>query len=204
MDKCHPLTNSALEQTIDKILLATQKEIESGINSALSDSQQTLDDAAPKLEGEYDKILADGNKEADKISKQIIGGADIEARNKQLLTIERSVEKVFATALKQISDADRSGDYKKLIKSLLDESTKILGTTKVTVYTNSKDKDVVSSVLPEYSGSELASQLIECLGGVKIKSKDGTMTFDNTLDAKIQRMKPIIRKEIAAKFGVNN
>ena len=30
------------------------------------------------------------------------------------------------------------------------------------------------------------------------------MTFDNTLDAKIERLKPLIRKEIAAKFGVNN
>ena len=54
------------------------------MNSALDDSQQTLDDAVPKLEQEYDKIIADGKKEADKIEKQIIGGSDIEARNKQL------------------------------------------------------------------------------------------------------------------------
>ena len=204
MDKCHPLANSALEQTIDKILNQTEKEIESSVNSALSDSQQTLDDAVPKLEGEYDKILADGKKEADKIEKQITGGADIEARNKQLLALESSVDKVFTNALEQIANADRSGDYANLIKSLLDESTQILGTSEVIVYTNSKDKDVVQSALSGYSGSELSSETIECLGGVKIKSKDGAMTFDNTLDAKIERLKPIIRKEIAAKFGVNN
>ena len=28
------------------------------------------------------------------------------------------------------------------------------------------------------------------------------MTFDNTLDARIDRLKPLIRKEIASKFGV--
>ena len=204
MDKCHPLANSALEQTIDKILSQTEKEIESSISSALSDSQQTLDDAAPKLEAEYDKIIADGKKEADKIEKQITGGADIEARNKQLLALEQSVDKVFTNALEQIANADRSGDYVNLIKSLLDESTQILGTSEVIVYTNSKDKDVVQSALSGYSGSELSSETIDCLGGVKIKSKDGAMTFDNTLDAKIERLKPIIRKEIAAKFGVNN
>ncbi len=204
MDKCHPLANSALEQTIDKILNQTEKEIESNINSALSDSQQTLDDAVPKLEREYDKIIADGKKEADKIGKQIIGGSDIEARNKQLLALEESVEKVFTNALDQIANADRSGDYSNLIRSLLDESTQILGTSEVIVYTNSKDKDVVQSALSGYPGSELSSETIECLGGVKIKSKDGAMTFDNTLDAKIERLKPIIRKDIAAKFGVNN
>jgi len=204
MNRFHPLANSALEQTIDKILHQTEKEIESSINSALSDSHQSLDDAIPKLEQEFDKILADGKKEADKIEKQIIGGADIEARNKQLIALEDSVDKVFTKALDQIANNERSGDYANLIKSLLDESTQILGTTEVTVFTNSKDRDVVQSALSGYPGSELSSDTIECLGGVIIKSKDGSMTFENTLDARIERMKPLIRKEIAAKFGVKS
>ncbi|QLH03608.1 V-type ATP synthase subunit E [Nitrosopumilus cobalaminigenes] len=204
MDKWHPLANIALEQTIDKILLQTEKEIESSIDSALSDSNQTLDDAIPKLEQEYDKIIADGKKEADKIEKQIIGSADIEARNKQLLALEESVDKVFVKALDEIANTDRSGDYTNLIKSLLDESTKILGTTEVLVSTNSKDRDVVQSALSGFPGSELSSDTIQCIGGVIIKSKDGAMTFDNTLDARIERLKPLIRKDIAAKFGVNN
>ena len=204
MDKCHPLANLALEQTIDKILNHTQKEIESSIDSALKDTHQTLDNAIPKLEKEYDKIIADGKKEADKIEKQLIGGADIEARNKQLLALEASVDKVFTKALDQITNNDRSGDYANLIKSLLDESTKILGTSEVIVSTNAKDRDVVQSALSGFPGSELSSDTVECLGGVIIKSKDGAMTFDNTLDARIERLKPLIRKDIAAKFGVNN
>ena len=204
MDKCHPLANLALEQTIDKILNQTQKEIESSVDSALNDSHQTLDNAIPKLEKEYDKIIADGKKEADKIEKQIIGGADIEARNKQLLALEASVDKVFAKALDQITNNARSGDYANLIKSLLDESIQILGTSEVIVSTNSKDCDVVQSTLSGFTGSELSSDTIECIGGVIIKSKDGAMTFDNTLDARIERLKPLIRKDIAAKFGVNN
>ena len=204
MDKSHPLANLALEQTIDKILNQTQKDIESSIDSALNDTNQTLDNAIPKLDKEYDKIIADGKKEADKIEKQIIGGADIEARNKQLLALEASVDKVFTKALDQITNNDRSGDYANLIKSLLDESTRILGTSEVIVSTNSKDRDVVQSALSGFPGSELSSDTIECIGGVIIKSKDGAMTFDNTLDARIERLKPLIRKDIAAKFGVNN
>ncbi|MDH5697676.1 MAG: V-type ATP synthase subunit E [Nitrosopumilus sp.] len=204
MDKFQPLANSSLEQTIDKILSQTEKEIESNISSALSDSQKTLNDALPNLEREYDKIIADGKKEADKIEKQITGGADIEARNKQLLALEESVDKVFKSALDQIVNADRSDDYANLIKSLLEESTKILGTSEIIVFTNSKDKDIVQSSLSGFPGSELSSETIECLGGVKIKSKNEAMTFDNTLDARIERLKPLIRKEIAAKFGVNN
>ncbi len=195
-------SNSQLEQAIDKILNKTQDNILSEIESALTDSQQNLDDSVPKLESEFDKIIADGKKEAEKIEKQIVGGADIETRNKQLIALEESVDKVFSKALEQIANADRSGDYSNLIKTLLTESTQVLGTSEITVLTNTKDKDVVQSVLSQFPGSELSSETIDCLGGIIAKSKDGAMTFDNTINARIDRLKPLIRKGIAVKFGV--
>jgi V/A-type H+-transporting ATPase subunit E len=197
-------SNSALEQTIDKILTQTEKDVLSNIHSALSESNKTLDDSIPKLEREYDKIISDGKKEADKIEKQIIGSSDLEARNNKLLVLEKAVDDVFTKAIEQISNTNRNDDYSKLITTLLDESTKILGTTKVVIYTNSKDKNVVQSLLSKYPGAELSPESITCLGGITVKSKDGAMKFDNTLDARIQRMKPLIRKEIATKFGVGN
>jgi len=197
-------SNSSLEQAIDKILEKTEKEILSDLKNSSSDSKQTIDNSLTKLEQEYDKIISDGNKEADKIEKQIIGSSDLEARNKQLTTVEESIDKVFTKALDEIANADRNDDYSKLIKSLFDESTKILGTTEIVVFTNSKDKDIVQSLLSEYPGAELSSETIDCLGGVKIKSKDGTMAFDNTIDAKVERLKPLIRKEISTQFGVGN
>ena len=197
-------SNSALEQTIDKILTQTEKDVLSNIHSALSESNKTLDDSIPKLEREYDKIISDGKKEADKIEKQLIGSSDLEARNNKLLILEKAVDDVFTKAIEQISNTNRNDDYSKLITTLLDESTKILGTTKVVIYTNSKDKNIVQSLLSKYPGAELSPESITCLGGITVKSKDGAMKFDNTLDARIQRMKPLIRKEIATKFGVGN
>jgi V/A-type H+-transporting ATPase subunit E len=197
-------SNSSLEQSIDKILKKTEKEILLDLKNSGSDSKQTLDDSLSKLEQEYDKVISDGRKEADKIEKQIVGSSDLEVRNKQLLLLEEGVDKVFSKALDQIANVDRSGDYSNLITTMLDESTKILGTTEVTVFTNAKDKDVVQSALSKFSGAELSSDTIDCLGGIIIKSKDGTMTFDNTIDARIERLKPLIRKEIASTFGVGN
>jgi len=197
-------SNSALEQTIDKILTQTEKDVLSNIHSALSESNKTLDDSIPKLEREYDKIISDGKKEADKIEKQLIGSSDLEARNNKLLILEKAVDDVFTKAIEQISNTNRNDDYSKLIMTLLDESTKILGTTKVVIYTNSKDKNIIQSLLSKYPGAELSPESITCLGGITVKSKDGAMKFDNTLDARIQRMKPLIRKEIATKFGVGN
>jgi V/A-type H+-transporting ATPase subunit E len=193
-------SNSSLEQAIDKIVKKTEKKILTDLENSGSDSKQTLDNSLPKLEQEYDKIISDGNKEADKIEKQIVGSSDLETRNKELMVLEEAVDKVFSKALDQIANEDHSN----LIKTLLEEATKILGTTEVTVFTNTKDKDAVQSSLSQFSGAELSSDTIDCLGGVKVKSKDGAMTFDNTIDERIERLKPLIRKDIASTFGVGN
>ena len=44
---------------------------------------------------------------------------------------------------------------------------------------------------------DVAMQLIDAIGGIRVKSADGTMTYDNTIDSRIERLKPLIRKNIA-------
>ncbi len=195
-------SNSKLETTIDKILNQTEIEILSSLKSSLDETQETLSKSQSKLEQEYDRIVNEGKKEADKVQKQIIGSSDLESRNKQLKMVDDSVQNVFDKAIEKIKTIKRDDKYSKLINTLLEEATETLGTKDVIVYTNSADKKIVNSLLSKFPGKKLASETIECLGGIEIKSKDGSMSFNNTIDARLDRMKPLIRKEIARKFGL--
>ena len=114
-------SNLSLEQSIDTVLQKTENDILLNLKNSSIKSKETLDNSLSTLEEEFDKIISDGNKEADKIEKQIIGSADLEARNKQLMALEEGVNKVFSKALDEITNTARSGDYSNLIKSLLDE-----------------------------------------------------------------------------------
>jgi V/A-type H+-transporting ATPase subunit E len=62
----------------------------------------------------------------------------------------------------------------------------------------------VKKVASELQGKKVkisvSDEAIEALGGVKVKSKDGSVVYDNTLDSRIERLKPIIRKDIALMF----
>ena len=80
-------SNSALESTIDQVLERNSAEFSQSLKNSLTDAQKTLSDSLPMLEEEYEKIIADGKKEADKIEKQIIGSADLQSRNKTLLIL---------------------------------------------------------------------------------------------------------------------
>ncbi len=198
------VADSKLEESIDKILSQSQTEFLSSLQQSRDEALDTLSKSQSSLEQEYDRIIDEGKKEAEKIEKQIIGSSDLESRNKQLTLIQEHIEKAFETASKKIESTDRNDDYSKLITKLIEEAIQALGTSDVVIHTNSKDKEITQSVLSKFSGAELSSETIDCLGGVQVKSKDGTMTFDNTIDARTDRMKPLIRKDVASTFGIGN
>ena len=70
-------SNSALESTIDQVLDRNSSEFSQSLKNSLEEAQKTLSDSLPMLEEEYEKIMSDGKKEADKIAKQIVGSADL-------------------------------------------------------------------------------------------------------------------------------
>ena len=198
------MADLSLEKTIDQVLEKNRSQLLESLKSSLSESQEKLSVSLTELENEYAKIISEGQKEAEKIEQQIIGSSDLEVRNKALLQVEESTSKVFEKAKDQIQDTKRDSEYSNLILSLITEAIEALDTSEIIVYTNSKDKDIVKSAISKISGAELSSEDIDCMGGVKVTSKDGSMTFENTIDARFERMKPLIRKNIAAKFNLGN
>ena len=197
-------SNSALESTIDQVLDRNSSEFSQSLKNSLEEAQKSLTDSLPMLEEEYEKIMSDGRKEADKIAKQIVGSADLATRNKALLLVQESADKVLEKAKEKIQNMDRNSEYSSLITKLLTEATEALNTSEVIVFTNSKDKEVVQSAVSSVSGAEMSNDTIDCMGGVKVTSKDGSMSFDNTIDARIELLKPLIRKDIAAQFNLGN
>jgi len=121
-------SDSRLESTIDKIIKQTEIENLSSLKQSFEESLGILTKSQTSLEEEYDRIIDEGKKEAEKIDKQIIGSSDLESRNKQILLVEDSVKKVFEKAIEKIKSSTKDDNYSKLMESLLAESTNALGT----------------------------------------------------------------------------
>lgn len=194
------MSSAALEKTIDKILKKSEEELLESLKQSLDNSKEVLSDSLPPLEQEYDRIIAEGKKDADKIQSQIIGSSGLAERNKQILLVEESVEKVIDKAIEKLRESLQK-DYTNLMTQLIDEAITSLGTADIIISTNARDSDLVKSILKKFKGATLSSDTIECIGGIFVKSKDGSMNFDNTIDARLERLKPVIRKDVATKFG---
>ncbi len=193
-----------LENLVNTIITQSESELTSNLIDTLNESKEVLLKSYDSLANEYDKIINNGKKESDKLTKQIIGSAELESRNKQLAILEEYIKKVFSTVTSKLENMARENEYSKFLSFLIDESIKTLGTSDIEVSINDKDETIIKSVLTKFTTVKLASKRIACLGGIKVKSKNGVMILDNTIDARLANMKPLIRKEIATKFGVNN
>ena len=198
-------SSSALEHMIDKVLVQKEAELISQIDSAYQESLDNLESSRSKLEAEHTRIVEAGRKQSENLKRQIIGSARLASRNQELLTIENAVNKAFEEAKKKLQASSGTDSYKNLLKQMVEESISAVGgSNAVIIESNKNDAEIVRKAVSELRDTgkvqqqaEVSDQHIDVLGGIRIKSSGGTMTYDNTLDSRIERLKPLIRKNIA-------
>ncbi len=198
-------SSSALEQMIDKDLVQKEAELISQIDSAYQESLDNLESSRSKLEAERTRIVEAARKQSENLKRQIIGSARLASRNQELLTIENAVNKAFEEAKKKLQASSGTDSYKNLLKQMVEESISAVGgSNAVIIESNKNDAEIVRKAVSELRDTgkvqqqaEVSDQHIDVLGGIRIKSSGGTMTYDNTLDSRIERLKPLIRKNIA-------
>ena len=75
-----------------------------------------------------------------------------------------------------------------------------IGADEVIIQCNRNDFDLVKKAIANLSNKNvrmtLSEQPINVIGGIRVRSVDGSTTYDNTLDSRIERFKPLIRKNI--------
>jgi V/A-type H+/Na+-transporting ATPase subunit E len=198
-------SSSTLEHMIDKVLVQKEAELVSQIDSAYRESLDNLESSRSKLEAERTRIVEGARKQAENLKRQIIGSARLASRNQELVTIENAVNKAFEEAKKKLQASSSTDSYQDLLKRMVQESISAIGASNaVIIECNKNDAEIVRKAVSELRDAgkmqqqaEVSNHYIDVLGGIRIKSSDGTMTYDNTMDSRIERLKPLIRKNIA-------
>jgi V/A-type H+/Na+-transporting ATPase subunit E len=197
-------SNSALERTISKVLSQKEAELISKIDSAYQESLNNLEASRGKLETERTRIVESAKKQAENLKRQIVGSARLAARNQELLAIENAVNNAFEEARKKLASSGSKDSYRALMADIIEESVSSIGSDgEVVIECNKNDYEMVRKALDDIQRknskikARVSDQHIDVLGGIRVKSADATMSYDNTLDSRIERLKPLIRKNIA-------
>jgi V/A-type H+-transporting ATPase subunit E len=183
----------------------SQKETEliSQLDTAFQESVNNLEASRGRLEAERTRIIASAKKQAENLKRQIVGSSRLAVRNQELVLIENAVNKAFEQAKKKLASSGNEESYKVLMAKILEESISSVGSDEVVIESNKNDVELVRGILADIQKNNprikarVSDQYIDAIGGIRIRSADGTMTYDNTIDSQIERLKPLIRKNIA-------
>ncbi len=189
-----------LEKVTSEVLNEISAELESGRAAALGQVQTML----KETKGQVAKVVDGSERQAESLKRQIIGSAELEVRNKLLRTVEEATNQVFQVALAKISERS-SSQHEKALARLTADGLGVIGKG-ATVTCNAKDSKVVSSIIGELNRKEhadlkLDERSIETVGGVILSTNDSSIRFDNTFEARLERLKPQLRREVAKVLG---
>lgn len=193
---------STLKRSIDKVISQAESDLIDRINSSYNDALDRLRASRSSLENEYNKIIEDANKQAENIKRQIVGSSSISARNRQLLVIENAINDVFNEAIKRISKIKESNEYNLLLNELVEDAIRVINTDMI-IECNEEDITTISNILPKISypfSITVSEKPIDILGGLRARSIDGSVVYENTLERRIERLKPLIKKDIVGLF----
>ena len=191
--------SKAASDTLEKVSGEFEAEVLADLDAGRSETLAKVEAVRKETAEAVAKILETGEKQAESAKRQIIGAAELDSRNAQLKSLERAVNEAFDMATKQIS-SESGASQEKALALLIQEGLDVIG-PRATLLCAAKDRRVVSSAIRKIGGKaklSLGDEEIDTMGGVVLATPDGSVRFDNTFEARLERMRPTLRKDVAA------
>jgi len=198
-------SEDAIKNTVKKVIDEALQEFMSEISQVCADSREKITIAEQQTSNEVNKILLEKDQQTDTIRRQIIGRAEIQSRNKSLQIVEDAVNQTFNKALSQLSSKS-SKESEIILKKLLSESVEAVGGKNLTTSCKKEHRSILSKISKSVEKTKkvkitIESKPIDCVGGLITKSMDRSIIYDNTYEARLERIRSTLRKEIASVFS---
>jgi len=190
---------SAAENIVDKVLNEALKSFTDELNKSAAQAEETLLAYEKQTLSEVTKIFEAAARQEEVLKRKILGSAELAARNEHLRLVEEAVAKVFDEALNRLSAL--SGDKaEKALKQLISEALDAIEGN-VTLFCRKEDSELVKKIAQEFSKSTkrtitVSRNHIVCKGGIQASSEDGSVMYDNTYEARLSRIRQLLRKEV--------
>jgi len=189
----------------EEAILKAQQEAEQILQRAQRVSERDLEKARAQAENIKGARIEQTKERLTLEKKQTLSRIQLEARKKRMTWKEEQIEAIFQEALSRLVSMPRDEAYKKILEASISEGIAILNKDSVRIVLNEKDRPVFDRKFRKELSDSLdhpvrliLSEETHLASGVAIvQSEDGSVSFDNTFEARLERMKDGLRGEVA-------
>jgi len=187
----------------NEVLVDVQKEAQTIILNAENEAKETLKAAKEKANQNYQTIINQAKTKAESERRKVASVTEVEIRNRLLQTKEDLVDAAFKKALAKLKEFTSTKEYRDYLLRLIEKVAKQIDRKNLVIQVNAKDKTwLTKDILNRFSKKlhcelTLSGQTEEFIGGCKIQTEDGKITYDSTIYNRLQELKPNLRVEVA-------
>ena len=186
-----------------EVLGDVQKEAQDLISMAENEAKEILKKAKEQAYQNYQTVMNQAKAKAESERLKIASVAEVEMRNCLLQTKEDLVDAAFLKALDKLKEFTATKEYHDYLLKIIEQAPKLIEQGNLVVQVSARDKawltqDVLNRLSEQlHCELTLSSQKEEFIGGCKILTVDGKITYDSTIDNRLQELRPTLRVEVA-------
>jgi V/A-type H+-transporting ATPase subunit E len=180
-----------------------QKEAEALILKAHEEAKTSLQAAKREADRSYQNAVEAAKSRSEAEVKRIASVTDMEARNQLLAAKEELVNDAFKRAQEQIDAFVKTDRYHQYLLDSITQASERMGVKNLTVKVNAADRAWIAQNNQDQRATkqggmfELSDETISCIGGYIIQTKDGSVSYDGTIDNRLSGLRPSLRTEAA-------
>ena len=197
--------SSGTDKIVSSIMSEAQGKADIIMQEANAEIATINADAEKTAESEKNKILDNGKKQSDMRYQQIISEAKMNARRAELGAKEEVIEAAFDKATDDLKDIASSGseEYDDSLTKIIKEAVDEIGGKDLIIQLNEADTNKFKSQLDSSSTFQIddvkfqLGEPIDTIGGAIVKTKNGDIEVNNTIESRLDRFKSVLRSEVA-------
>ena len=196
------MSAATLDRVISEVIQEAFQTIMKSLDEAQAEALRIVSKTLDEFMRERAAIEEAGRAEREAARQRILSTAEIQAKNMAIAAVEEEVSKVFETALSRLAKEAAGDGFKHVMERLLDEAVELIGKN-IVVESNEKGIEMLREIVANGSYKvriTVSDKPIKTIGGLRAVSADGLTRLDNTLEARLERLKQSLRSEIAKMF----
>ena len=199
--------SSGTDKIVSSIMSEAQEKADVIIQDANAEVATITAKAEKTAETEKIKISDNGKKQSEMRYQQIISEAKMNARRAELGAKEEVIEAAFNQAIGELKTKASSGDdeYEDSLSKMIKEAADEIGGNDLIIQLNEADTNKIKQELSADGADSFQleginftiGEPIDAMGGAVLKTVNGDIEVNNTIEARLERFKSILRSEVA-------
>ena len=197
--------SSGTDKIVSSIMSEAQENADVIIQEVTAEVSAIKAKADKTAEVEKTRILENGKKQSDMRYQQIISEAKMNARRAKLSAKEEIIEAAFEKAVSELEQkaSSQSADYEDSLIKMIKEAADEIGGDDLIIQLNEADTNQFKGEISSDNTFDVEGikfklgEPINAIGGAILKTSNGDIEVNNTIDARLERFKSILRSEVA-------